>query len=101
MKRFVRWLKRPVELNAATVIFCFLEGAALSIPTSVILLPINPFEPHKLVSDFCVLTAWLSALMLPFGSAAMLGNKEKGLATLGFVTVALFFLGGLLFPAIS
>ena len=101
MNRFVRWLKRPVALNYATVVFCLLEGAALSIPTGILLQPVNPFEPPELVSDTCVVTALVSAFLLPAWSLARLRKTEKGLALFGFVTGLLILLGGFLFPAIS
>lgn len=100
MNRFVGWLKRPVALNHATVVFCFLQGATLSIPAGVCLQPMELFEPPRLVSSICIGTALVSSFLLPLWSWAVMEDKEKGLALFGFVTGLLIFLGGLLFPAL-
>ena len=101
MNRFVRWLKRPVALNYATVVFCFLQGATLSIPAAIFLQPLELFEPPKLASSICVGTAIVSSFLLPRWCWAVREKKDKGLALFGFVTGLLILFGGLLFPALS
>lgn len=100
MHRLMRWLKRPVPLNYATVGFCFLQGATLSIPAALLLLPLELFEPPIALSNVCVLTAISSSFALPIWSWILVRKSEKGLAAFGLATGSLIFLGGLLFPAL-
>ena len=89
MNRLVRWLKRPVTLNYATVIFCFLQGAVLSIPAAYLLRQTRPFDPPMILSIICMFTAYGAAILLPFWSLLVIAKTETSLAILGFVSAML------------
>ena len=97
MSRFVRWLKRPVPLNYATVVFCFLEGAAVSLPVAILLQPSEPPESPNLVSQISV----ISFLLLPLWCIFVNEKRNNTLVSLGIVTFALILVFGIFHGLLS
>ena len=89
MNQFVRWLKRPVALNYATVIFCFLQGATLSIPAGYFLAEVRAFDPPVTISIIYICTAFGGAVLLPFWSLLVIAKTEMGLGIFGFISAIL------------
>ncbi len=93
----------PLPLNYRTAVFCFLMGAALSFPFGFVLaVTARPFTPPEWVGPFYISTALASFFLLPFWSAFALRSLPV-LRRIGFTTfgaLLIFFLVGLLFPAL-
>jgi uncharacterized membrane protein len=94
---------RDFPVDYRSTVFCFLMGSALSFPCGFAwATTARPFTPPEWIEPFYLTTAIASFLLLPFWSVFALRSLPQ-LRRIGFTTFAallLFFVVGLLFPAL-
>ncbi len=97
MKRLVRWLRQPIPLTVATALFCFLEGAMLSIPVALCRASTLPFDLPQPRMQAIIDFAFGATLVMPIWCVVM-GRKHTTMAWIGITTFLLVIGLGFLFP---